>query len=608
MKPKPTLHASLLSLSILSGLGAQEQAPPRKITVLDIPSYPVLRTDATISIDGSLADWPKELPALLMDDPRQLSGTAHESWRGQSDLAARGALVWDDERLYLSMFVRDDWPRALPKETPIAAPIFPPCDTLEVFFDPKRDTRAAGEDPGRSEDREYVFGLMANKQPFSIAWRRLRGIRYSDSTMRGVMLYNARQRAWTIEASFEWKELLGTEDPPKQGLPLDANFVFTDYDAATDGLPQTRIGWTFGSHPTRINPAMRGTLILMGKSYDSKRPPERPKLPRSSGIGQPERATFETWIDRLRALPVKPGRAGLEGERGQLLEALDRELARYPLADAQQLLLLMQRRMQRELAGYLYRGAPHALTYAMLEMLETLPEKYESERPTIYALPGRGFVVRGKQGMVQFGAGFPVAERLVRDLNALCLQRAYDPMDRHDPLALRVFARKGAVFAHTSFHLHGYGPFDPHVVAPGSAGKIAGGLDARVLGSKGEDGTVSPSAGYSMRWPGGFSVVDAALSALPEQLGNELDKTAAGKKKIDVLILDPRHPEWRKWLEECQVQDVLLYGFFDLPRFRDGSIARNHRLADARDFLRELEKAGARAWLLAPGQSWQPPQ
>ncbi|PIE22389.1 MAG: hypothetical protein CSA62_12845 [Planctomycetota bacterium] len=600
---KHLLPFLLLTLPVLGqreAAPAQKQEAVRKFAVLDVPCYPVIRSPHEISIDGSLAEWPKEVPALLIDDPRQLSGTAHQSWRGQSDLAARGALLWDEERLYLSFFIRDDWPRALPKETPLAAPLFPPCDQFELFFDPKRDTRAAGSDPGRREDHQYVMGLQANRRSFSIAWRRRNGSPEPKSGFRGVMLYDVRQKAWVVEASVPWSELLGSGTTPKQGLAIDANFIFSDYDAPSDDLAQTRIGWTFGSHPQSIDPAMYGTLILHGDSYTENHPPKRPRLPKTSGIGQPRNKTLHMWIDQLRQLPVKPGMAGLIGDRGAVLNQLDAVLEEYPLADTQQLILLMQRRMQRELAGYLERGAPQALLYATLEMLKSIPEKYEGDEITIRALPGRGFLVRSKEGMVQIGPGLVLGERLAGALDALCLSHAFDPMDRNDPLALRVFARKRSVLVHTGFHLHGYGLFHEHAVAPGQEGKLPGGIRVRPLGTIGEKNSVTPTVGWQLSFPNGHIVVDAALSGLPSQL-----KLPQGKKHIDVLILDPIHPAWEQWIKEAKPRDVLLSGFLDLPRFRNGALYRNNRLADARDFVRKLEAQGVRAWLLSPGRAWR---
>jgi hypothetical protein len=54
-----------------------------------IPQILVLpRGERTLTIDGSLIDWP-ELPAVRLDDRRQLSGTAHGAWRGPAPTSAR---------------------------------------------------------------------------------------------------------------------------------------------------------------------------------------------------------------------------------------------------------------------------------------------------------------------------------------------------------------------------------------------------------------------------------------------------------------------------------------------------------------------------------------
>ena len=85
------------------GPGAQRPGP------MLVPQHVVLpRGNAEITVDGTLSDWP-ELPAMRLDDTRQISGTALNAWNGPRDLNAIAFLMWDETHLFLACSVKDEW-------------------------------------------------------------------------------------------------------------------------------------------------------------------------------------------------------------------------------------------------------------------------------------------------------------------------------------------------------------------------------------------------------------------------------------------------------------------------------------------------------------------
>src|SRR5262249_3728412 len=148
--------------------------PPRHPPpVLPLPKAVALMRKAKITIDGALTDWPN-LPPLLLDDPRQLSGTQFGASTGPRDLSAHAFLLWDDEDLYFAAVVADDWHRELEQKAPRLTEI-PSCDSVVLTFDPDRDTRSLGADDGRKEDREFWLGSVRDGDQRLVIWDRYRG-------------------------------------------------------------------------------------------------------------------------------------------------------------------------------------------------------------------------------------------------------------------------------------------------------------------------------------------------------------------------------------------------------------------------------------------------
>jgi hypothetical protein len=569
--------------------------PQQQRTVMAVPTHPVLRRDTAIQVDGSLHEWPAHMPALVLDDPRQLSGTAHKHWRGASDLSARGGMLWDAERLYLWLLVIDDWGRPMPTRQVPDAPLLPPGDSVVLYFDPRRDTRSYGPDPGRADDREFWIGMDESGRSHIAACQRRFATATFDHAARAVVLYNREKRVWTIEASIPWCEL---ELTPEQGSAIDFTVILNDYDEPTDLLPQTRVGWTFGTGPS-IDPALYGTLVLAGATWEDSKPPEAPRRPSND---LPPLLPGKFWFDlvrQVRELPLVAGSAGLEGRRGEVLATLDEQLAGYPLIDHQEQWICLQREMPREVDGYSRQHAATFVRHLAEDVLRELEQPWPQATPGVLALPGRGFLVRSKQGSIAIGPAGLGAQSLAPHVAAVFYARANDVFDRCDPLTLQMLARKKRVLRHLSFHLPGLGPVATEdLVSPGDTLMLGEAIAARILGSKDERGRVTATAGLQLTWPDGFVLVYPSLAGAADQV-----RLPAGKTSVDVLVLDPDHPQAEDLLAKLAPRRVVLEGFFDLPRWPPGQMPRCHRLSTAKPLLEQWTKPDREVVLLAPGQT-----
>ncbi len=562
--------------------------PP--LAVLPLPVLPVVRRGArAIHVDGGLADWPSALPALLLDHPLQVSGTAHKSWHGPDDLSARGALLWDEERLYVALKVRDDWARPFRPELMRSLGLPPPGDSIEFSFDPRRDSRRAGPDPGRREDTTFVFGLDGRGRALVVRQRRVLDAVLPASKARLGLGYDRKSKTYTLEAGIPWAEILPEGMAPKQGLALDLQVVVNDFDAVTDPLPQTRIGWTFGSGP-KLSPFVYGTIVLAGPDWTSEEPPKRPPAPETHP-GLPGRAF---WAK----LGLELGAARGSPPWSEALLRLDRRLAAWPRQDFVAMLARMQRRQNRELAGWLEDGVHLFFAEAMAAVLRRLERPLRAAHELI-VLPGRGFVLRSRRGNFALDPCMPLAERLHEKLDAVLYTAAQDPLLRQDPLSFRMLATKKPVFAHVAFHLPGarFPPVEP--IDPGARRTIGKDVELRVLGRKDAEGKVTLFCGYVLRWPDGFTFVEPSLSGTEDEVQPEKGP------RTDVLVLDPDHPRAEALLERLDPKYVFLEGFLDGPRFFEQARPRNHRLSEAAGWIERWRAAGRRVLLPIPAHAFR---
>lgn len=483
------------------------------------------------------------MPPLLLDDPRQLSGTALGAWRGPTDLAARVFLLWDEQFLYVAAVVRDDWHRPLSGTSPRVVEV-PPADSLFLAFDPNRDTREVGADAGRSEDREYWLAEVEEQGRKVVEWDRLRGVaRYAPGAL-SVVQHDVAQRRTTYEARLPWAEILPPGRTPSERDVFDLQVAVSDYDEPTDVLPQTRVGWTFGVGP-RIDPALYGTVMLWGVM---ERPvaelPDFPAPPATSGDAMRPADWVALWrrVDATSPTVVdvesKPPAAAGGLDRVKLLRDLDRHHASFPRVDFLEYHGRVHRRMQREVAGIVANGLPFFWNHALEEMAQEAAKALPQATIRIFRIPAGGWLIRSHAANFAIDpAGADVAPHLWGALDFVLLTSPRDVTKRNDQALLRLIAAKRRVFTHQQFHLPAIDASDLPLVSIGDTYQ-EGELRIRVLGiTEGE--LVSATCGYEIEWPDGALLIHSGESAPLD----ENWRPAPGARPTDVLLLSPRHPD-----------------------------------------------------------------
>lgn len=513
----------------------QVQRPPPP---LPVPKAVALMRKARVTIDGSLADWPS-LPPILMDDPRQVSGTQLEAFRGPKDLAAKVFLQWDAEDLYVGAVVSDDWHRELEPKAPRLTEI-PSCDSIVLTFDPERDTRALGADDGRKEDREFWLGSIAGGDQKLVLWDRYRGsARFAQGAL--AVSRDKERGLTTWEARIPWSEILPQGRKPTVGQVLRLQIVVNDYDEITDTMPQTRIGWTFGSFMDRIDPGVFGSVMLLG-SLDETDPrlPDFPPPPELKGDPVPGPAYWVDLFGRLAAHPAKEFAPALGDpssiagpERRSALEDLDHQTGMFPRVDWIEYLQRIDRRMRREAAGLAATGLPFGWQYALDGILRANAGA-AAERPRLTRLPQGGFLVRGGNTCFAIDACGNDVEKLLFPTCDFALQTdTNDIARRNDQFLLRMLTAKKRVFMHLAVHLPTVPAEKLELVQPGKSYEF-GGLEIGVLGLMTDKGQVTSQVGYSVKWPDGTLLVVAPPTFSEEYLPRT--------KAPDILVLSALHP------------------------------------------------------------------
>jgi hypothetical protein len=542
---------SVLLAAALTFLAPQDPPPERiqRPEPLPIPSTGILRRgERRIVVDGSLQDWPP-LPPIRLDDVRQVSGTAFGAFRSLDDLAGKAFLLWDEEDLYLSIQVLDDWHIGLTEDSPRVSEI-PPADAVVISFDPLRDTRTLGMDPGRGEDAEFWLADVVGQERKVVRWDRFRGVaRFADGAA-AVVARDAERRVTTYEARIPWREILPVGRHAGAGMVCDMQIVLNDFDEPTDPLPQTRIGWNFGMGP-RIDPGLFGSAILLDQHADAAdvataRLPEIPPAVDPDELPVPDEAYWiglKARIDRTRpefVVPGIPDPAFAGGkERHDVLAELDGRLASFPRVDHLEFLQRVHRRMNREAAGIATSGVPYFWDHA----LDGLARRASIEAPErgmrLFRLPQGGLLVRSAAATFAIDpAGYRVDHALFDLIDFVLLTRPLELTERQDQLLMRMAAARPPrpVFIHVAVHMPGLDIRELPLVVPGDT-YDAHGLLVKVLGVRDEAGLVTPSVGYQVLWPDGTDLVVTGTEMLEEM--------AAPRGDLEVLVLSVRHPRAR---------------------------------------------------------------
>jgi hypothetical protein len=494
--------------------------------------------DRQLRIDGSLAEWPA-LPPIDLTDTRQLSGTAIQAWRGRTDLEAVAFLAWNRSDLYLAARVRDDWHRQHDPDRPSASDV-PSADCILFSFDPNRDTRTLGPDRGRAEDRELWLGESGGNGEL-VLWDRYRGAARRPNEAAVAVVRDPRDGTTTYEARVPWSELLPAGVEPKTGWTFHMQVVVDDYDEPTDPLPQTRIGWTFGTGP-KIDPGMFGAVTLLG---DVERWPELPAEPPPPSMPPEPVLPRSDWLALFAQLQRNPpapvtagGGAPAEAggaERLRALRQLDAEIAAFPRLDFLGLQHRIHRRMKREVAGIVATGLPYFWDHALAELARAVPPRPPERTLRIFRLPQGGFLIRS--ATASFGidaAGHDLEQRLFGAFDFVLLSSPLDVAKRSDPILLRLASAERPLLMHIAIHLPGFDAAKLPIAELGRA-YTAGGVKVELRGIATPEGKVGTTVAHRIEWPDGTVLLHVPFRTPAEVLRDQ--------GPVDVLILSARCPD-----------------------------------------------------------------
>lgn len=600
-----------VALALCAPLSARPQsAPPAQDpnavdpaearTPLPLPvAFVCRRGDRAIEIDGSLVDWP-ELPGIDLQDLRLLSGTSNAAWRSRADCSAAAFLMWDEDFVYFAASVKDEWHRALDPET-ITTMETPVADSVMLTFDPQRNTRAMGPDPGRAEDAE--FWLSEEPSHEVMRWDRYRGTARVLDIGRLVVSHDKELSVTTYECKIPWAEVLPLGKKPSAGVAFDLQIVVNDFDESTDPMPQTRIGWTFGCG-VGADPALFGTAMLLADTGELKG--ELPQMPDRRIVEIDDRLRPEFWAAISRQLREQPpavhdGKEAPEAAGGlarfEALQRLDLEISRFPRVDYVEFCQRVHRRMAREVAAAEQSSVPMFWDARMRDLLADLGGPAPKSGCEIARLPQGGWLVRGeKQAFLVDPAGADVATRLWAFTDFVLLSEPVDMTKRNDQLLLRMVeaSPQRPFFAHITFHLPKLLMADMPLIVPGTEKLQSNGAVVAALGEVRNDGFVAYGMGYRVDLPGPLRLVFAGPTLRVQDLP---------QGRCDALFLSPRNPEWFEIATAASPGLTILddgFQCFALPNVSRVDLRTLHQMQKQLLPLPSL--------LLAPGERWSLPR
>lgn len=600
LRSRPLCFA-LAAVGLLTLLPGQQKNPPRppqqKRQPMLLPQAVVLPIgDREIEVDGSLIEWPK-LPGLRLNDRRQLSGTAHGAWRGPGDASAAVFLMWSEDALYVACTARDEWHRALDKKTLLLTEI-PAADSLVLTFDPNRNTRANGPDPGRRDDRD--FWLADDVAREVVQWDRLRGnARTLAEPARMFVLHDKEQQITTYEARIPWSEILPPGKRAQVGLCIDLQMVLNDFDENTDGMAQTRIGWTFGMGPI-VDPGLLGSIMLVGD--DDALSGVVPPFPAKPGVREPAADSIEYWSDLTAKLiqnpPVlydgsltPPETGGLK--RFQVLEEIEQHCDRMPRVDCLEMHQRINRRMNREITGLMARGMPRWWRERIGSVSKQGADLVPAGSLRLFRLPMGGWMVRSaKRNFMVDPAGSDIPELCWGGAEMAILTQPLDMTRRNDQLLLRMFTADPVrpVYSHIVYHLPIVAMSKMPLVQLGKTYGSRASTLVKPLSKPQTDGKVTYDCSYFVDVEGqpSLMVMGPSLSAADVEEGS-----------IGVLIASSRNPQAVLIAQKCKPSIVLFDdAFLCQTDSKEPRVELTH--------LHKMQRAllPIPSVLLAPGESW----
>ena len=217
------LISTILVLLSLSSLAVAEDPPAEHPKTGDPLVIECLRGTPT-SIDGRLGDWQLGFltPAVLDTEEQIFSGG--ETWDGPEDSSGKFYVMWDDDKIYLAVIMKDD-KLSMNK----AGGNIWNADCIEVFFS---TTNAVG-----GHDEHYQYGFNAQEQIWN--WCNMDNAGQVDP---GAYMTAAAQETadgYICEVSIEYGELQSLNF--EVGEAIGFHPVFDDTESADRELQMT---WT----------------------------------------------------------------------------------------------------------------------------------------------------------------------------------------------------------------------------------------------------------------------------------------------------------------------------------------------------------------------------
>ncbi|WP_309119266.1 right-handed parallel beta-helix repeat-containing protein [Paenibacillus sp.] len=212
------------------------------------------KTPAPPVLDGSLEEWSGAMTFRLEQESqyKKVSGGS-TPWGGVDDLSATGAVLWDDDHLYLAATVRDDVHRQ--GQTDGAAWM---GDGIQFMIDPARR-----DGPGSAGYSELLFALADTGEIVKWRWASVSG-RPVGALANSEAAIVREGDTTTYELRIPWSELLPAGEAAPDSL-IGFSFLVNDDDGAG------RHGWLeyMSGIGSGKNPALFGDLTLASEPMAS---------------------------------------------------------------------------------------------------------------------------------------------------------------------------------------------------------------------------------------------------------------------------------------------------------------------------------------------------
>ncbi|MFH1928304.1 MAG: DUF362 domain-containing protein [Chloroflexota bacterium] len=212
----------------------------------------VRRTASSITVDGSLGDWPDVAGIEVATDVCLTAGEGE--WAGLDDLSAMARFLYDGERLYAAVTVRDDHTQL---NSHTGSTLWN-GDAVEIYF-----SGAYQDQPGRSPNYlQDDFRLGVGYNPSPSCWDIGRNALVQGASVALVDTGDG----YVIEMSIPFSSLHGFQPGERQEIGLDLALD----DADSGSTRETQMTW--GGGPDLPSDVREMGVALLGSVLDDATP------------------------------------------------------------------------------------------------------------------------------------------------------------------------------------------------------------------------------------------------------------------------------------------------------------------------------------------------